>query len=57
MAMNFYKEQAHARRQAKIMIALFLLFTFFLIGVIISYIFISSLTLVYLEYILVNSIK
>lgn len=30
MAMNFYKEQAHARRQAKIMIALFLLFTFFL---------------------------
>ena len=30
MAMNFYKEQAHARRQAKIMIVLFLLFAFFL---------------------------
>lgn len=30
MAMNFYKEQADARRQAKIMIALFLLFAFFL---------------------------
>ena len=30
MAMNFYKEQARARRQAKIMIALFLLFSFFL---------------------------
>ena len=30
MAMNFFKEQAKARRQAKIMIVLFLLFSFFL---------------------------
>ena len=30
MVMNFYKEQDHTRRQAKIMIILFLLFSLFL---------------------------